>query len=166
MVMRMNTDNGTDDIWDDFFGSFDSFNERIEKLFSNFDDPEMKMYGYTMYQGPDGIPHVREFGNAVNEHRIASNNQFEPLTDISQEGNTVRVVVELPGVKKEDIQLEGSKDTVAIFVENSNKKFDRTFALPCNVDPETAKAEYNNGILEITLTAIDIKPAGRRIPIE
>ena len=54
-----------DDIWNDLFGGFDRMNRRIEDMFSQMDmnGSDVKTYGYTMYQGPDGVPHVREFGN-------------------------------------------------------------------------------------------------------
>ena len=56
---------GTDDIWNDLFGGFDSLNRRIEDMFSRMDmsGPDVKTYGYTMWQGPDGVRHVKEFGN-------------------------------------------------------------------------------------------------------
>ena len=47
-----------DDIWNDLFGGFDRMNRRIEDMFSQMDmnGSDVKTYGYTMYQGPDGVP--------------------------------------------------------------------------------------------------------------
>ncbi|MFA6804294.1 MAG: Hsp20 family protein, partial [Candidatus Methanomethylophilaceae archaeon] len=46
------------------------------------------------------------------------------------------------------------------------RKFRKTLALPCDVDPDTAKAEYNNGILEVTFVTSGSKPNGKKISIE
>jgi len=156
-------------IWDDFFEEFDSFNKRFETLFSdltNNNDGDIKTYGYTMFQGPDGVPHVHEYGNAVGEQTLISDNVREPLTDVSVEDDTVRIIAELPGVQKEDIQLEGKKNALTITVDTLVRKFKKTLALPCDVDLDTAKAEYNNGILEVTFIASGFKPNGKRISIE
>lgn len=158
----------TTNIWDEFFEEFDSFNKRFETLFSDLTNNggNIKTYGYTMFQGPDGIPHVHEYGNAVGEQTLISNNIREPLTDVSVENDVVRVTAELPGVQKDDIQLEGKKNSLTISVDTTARKFRKTLALPCDVDPDTAKAEYNNGILEVTFVTSGSKPNGKRISIE
>lgn len=57
----------TNDIWDSFFEGFEDLNTKIEEMFSEIDiDGPCKVYGFTMYQGPDGVRHVREFGNKEN----------------------------------------------------------------------------------------------------
>lgn len=154
--------------WDELFGGFDSIGKRFEELFSDFNtaNDNVRTYGYTMFCGPDGIPHTREFGNAIGEHAMNNNMLREPLTDVVLDGNLVRITVELPGVSKEDIQLEGSKDSVTISVNTDTKSFRKDLALPCEVDPDSAKAEYNNGILEILIDSKESKPKGKRIAIQ
>jgi HSP20 family protein len=119
-----------------------------------------------MYQGPDGIPHVREYGNSIGSCSPMINaGEKEPFTDVTRNGDKVSVIVELPGVKKEDIVLEGNKSSLNVTVDTENKKFRKSIALPCDVDEESAHAEYNNGILEVSLTAKTPTDAGRRIAI-
>ena len=159
----------SDDIWNDFFGSFESLNRRIEDMFASFSTsgPDVKTYGYTMYQGPDGVRHVREFGNtdaAFGRPQIAS--AREPFTDVSTEDGKVKVVAEVPGVEKKDICLECTGNTLTIKVENGDKRFYKELALPCETDPATAKAVYNNGLLEVTLDSVTAKPAGTRIEVQ
>jgi len=38
-------------------------------------------------------------------------------------------------------------------------------ALPCEADPKSAKAVYNNGLLEVTLDSVTAKPVGTRIDV-
>jgi len=158
----------TDDIWNSLFGgSFESAIKRMEKMFS---DPEnmgenVRTYGYTAYMDSDGNRHVSEFGNLAEDHRTSCGMVGEPLADVSFEGEAVRAVVEIPGVSKEDIVLEGTKNTLSVSVDTEHKTFAKVLALPCDVDPGSAKAEYNNGILEVTLTPITPIDPKKRINV-
>ena len=155
-----------DDLWNNIFGDFGDIERRFERMFSELSKGNGKTYGYTMYQGPDGVPHVREYGNAIGSCSPMINaGEREPFTDVTRDGDKVSVIVELPGVKKEDIVLEGNKSSLNVTVDTENKKFRKSIALPCDVDEESAHAEYNNGILEVSLTAKTPADAGRRIAI-
>ena len=155
-----------DDLWNSIFGDFGDIERRFERMFSELSKGNGKTYGYTMYQGPDGIPHVREYGNSVGTcSPMISASEREPFTDVTRNGDKVSVVVELPGVKKEDIVLEGNRSSLQVSVDTENKKFRKSIALPCEVDENSATAEYNNGILEVNLTAKNSLESGRRIAI-
>ncbi|MCL2295576.1 MAG: Hsp20/alpha crystallin family protein [Methanomassiliicoccaceae archaeon] len=143
----------TDDVWNSFFGgNFESIVRRMEKMFSDQEglrSENIKTYGYTMYQDSEGNRHMREYGNSADD-RSAYDMAAEPLTDVTLENGTVRAVMEIPGVSKEDIVLDKTKRALYVSVSTDKRKFARTLALPCDVDPDSAKAEYNNGILEVT----------------
>ena len=160
----------TDDIWNSLLGDDRrSMAERIEEMFSEMERMQggnVRSYGYTMYRDQNGVQHVKEFGNMAGDRKTQSDPICEPFTDVSLEGGTVRAVVEIPGVSKEDILLEGTKSTLSVKVDTEGKRFDRTLALPCEVDPDSAKAEYNNGILEVTLAAVDTPGSKKRIAVE
>lgn len=157
----------TNDIFDDLFGGFEAMNRRFEALFSDLRNCDnVKTYGYTMYRGPDGVPHVYEYGNAVDERHMIGENVRDPLTDVTTEDDRVRVTVEVPGIKKEDIRLESFEDSVRISVDNGSKKFDKTVALPSTVDPDSAEAVYNNGILEITMKSVKKRNEGKIVEIK
>ncbi|MCL2149193.1 MAG: Hsp20/alpha crystallin family protein [Methanomassiliicoccaceae archaeon] len=158
----------TDDGWGGLLGGgFEEMAKRLERMFSDMESlrgGDVRTYGYTMYQGPDGVRRVREFGNAPGDPG-APHDAGEPLTDVSLEGGVVRAVVEIPGVSKEDIVLEATKGALSVSVDNGRKRFARTLALPCDVDPDSARAEYNNGILEVTLSPTVPPDAKKRIDI-
>lgn len=154
------------DIFGDFFETgFESFSRRIDRIFEEMDSmggPAVKTYGYTMYQGPDGVPHYREFGNAADGGlKLTSGGAPEPFSDVVLEDGTVRVTVELPGVSKEDITLESTANSLIVNVDSPRKKFSKTLALPCDVNLDTARAECNNGMLEVTYEVVG-KDADRR----
>lgn len=157
-----------DDIWNDLFGGFESLNRRIEDMFSQMDmtGPDVKTYGYTMYQGPDGVRHVKEFGNSGSRlNALSSGDSRDFFTDVTEEDSVVRAVAEIPGVAKEDISLSCTGNVLSIKVDSPNRKFERDLALPCEVDVDSAKAEYNNGLLEVTLTKRSPSQKGKTISI-
>jgi len=153
------------DIWSDWESLFRNFDKRFKEMLSEAGD-NVRTYGYTMYQGPDGVPHVREFGNAVGEYTPLPAGTREPFTDVTREGDKVHVTVELPGVRKEDIDLEVTDSTLSVSVDTESKKFAKSIALPCDVKSDTAKAEYNNGILEVMMESKKSSPMGKKVKID
>ncbi len=90
----------------------------------------------------------------------------EPLVDTIDENGTIKVVAEVPGVGKEDVNLECAESVLIISVDTENRKYYKEVELPSTVDPESAKASYRNGVLEVTLTKKHVKPKGQKIKIE
>lgn len=162
-----------DDIWDDIFGRFENLNKRMEEMFTNMDtsDPNVKTYGYTMWQGPDGVRHVKEFGNTPGRYEAIGgpstyNTYREPFTDVTEEDSVVRAVAEIPGVDKGDIELSCTGTVLSIRVTTPGREFEKDLALPCQVDVDSARAEYNNGLLEVTLDKVSPGNKGRSITIQ
>jgi len=81
----------------------------------------------------------------------------EPLVDIFEEGKRLRVLVELPGVMKEDISLSYFPPKMLV-VKTKDGKFYKRIILPKEVDATKAKAKYKNGVLEVVLP---LKKGGR-----
>ena len=116
------------------------------------------VYGYSMTIGPDGKPRVREFGNirsplagfglgASNRPLISS--EREPLADITITDKEVKVVLEMPGVNKEHIKINVNDNSVEVNSNDPQRKYHEVIDLPPEVNIETAKSTYKNGILEI-----------------
>jgi len=79
----------------------------------------------------------------------------EPLTDVFQDKGSVKLYLELPGVEKTDIKLDVTQGRVEVKARN----FYKAIELPTSdVEPEKAKANYRNGVLEVTLPRAS-KPA-------
>ena len=70
------------------------------------------------------------------------------------------VTIEIPGVEKEDIDLEVTEDTLEINVDNPNRKYHKIIDLPCKVKPKTTKASYKNGVLDIVIKRKEKKKEG------
>lgn len=89
-----------------------------------------------------------------------------PPVNIFEKGGDLVLVAELPGIKKEDLQLQVKGNTVRLAgervvnygekisyhrIERNSSKFDRTLKLPINVEADQVKAKYKDGILVISL---------------
>jgi len=127
------------------------------------------VYGYSITIGPDGRPIVREFGNIKpgrrGEYPMLSTER-EPLVDVMVEDKQVKVVAEVPGVRREDINLTVRDSKLVIKVDTEARKYYKELELPEDVEPENAKATYNNGVLEITLPRRGEGGPSRTIKVE
>lgn len=87
--------------------------------------------------------------------------------DLIERDNTLIMKVSIPGMKKEDINIEVTEDQVNISGESRchyeddkdlihrcefcTGKFSRTISLPQKIDHQKAKADYKDGILTLTM---------------
>ena len=136
------------------------------------------VYGYSMTIGPDGKPKIREFGNikpssepeacGLNKPCLNIKEEREPLVDIISVDGEIKVIVELPGVEKEDIKLSGTDDKLTISVEAPERKYFKEVEMPTKLDPKKARTSYKNGVLEVTVSKIGEKKktSGEQIKIE
>ena len=146
----------------------DDFDKIIERMFKRFgmdptidpNDQNVKTwsYGYTMTMGPDGKPVVREFGTGLPQtgFTIEEPTTMETLSqvDVDRENGRVRLLVEMPGVAKESIKIKVTENRVRISAGNETKDYDTDIPLDAEVDPSSAKATYNNGVLDLTFKLV------------
>src|SRR3954452_15754928 len=189
----------------DLFEDFDNMHREMNRMFNVFNDISKTapkelireyetsdggkvrevgpiVYGYSMTIGPDGKPHLKEFGNVKPLRNGGSSRNIgqymgkpqisaerEPLSDITTTDNEVKVVLAMPGIKKEDIKINAYEQKVEIkTADNSERKYHKIIDLPKSVDIETARSTYNNGIFEVTFDKHkeEQKPKGKEIKIE
>ncbi len=98
-----------------------------------------------------------------------------PAVDMYQTDNDVVVKMAVPGIKPEDVQISVTGDTLTVKGEikenNDNKQkayhireqrwgsFERVLSLPTDVKTDKAQAEFENGVLTVTLPkAEEVKP--------
>ena len=132
------------------------------------------VYGYSMTIGPDGKPKVREFGNIKSPvggmgsfEQPSLSAEREPLIDISSTDNEVKIVAEMPGISKEKIKVNAYDKYVEIKSEDPNRKYHKQIEVPEDIDIQSARSNYNNGVLEVIFKKKEQqKPQGRQINIE
>ena len=132
------------------------------------------VYGYSMTIGPDGRPKVREFGNVKSPFsskgfftRPLVSSEREPLADVTTTDKEVKVVVEMPGVSKENIKVNVYDNSLEVTTTGTDRKYHEVIEIPSETDIETVTSTYKNGILEIAFKKKEqTKPKGKQIKIE
>jgi HSP20 family protein len=123
--------------------------------------------------GPSWLPRLRatEMEEAI------------PSVDIFEEGDNVVVKAELPGIKKEDVDVSMTDNVISISGEKKKEEkverknyyreersygsFTRSFRLPMEVQTDKAKAQFKEGILEIRIPKTEeAKKRERKVSIE
>ena len=142
------------DIVDEVDRIFDTMEKEMEDMMKHVYESSSKLldhpfvYGFSVRMGPEGEPIVRTFGD-----RSTSEQTFrEPVYDqlINEEKGELKVLVELPGVDKEDIQLKSSEEDLTISARRGERIYSTNIKLNSPVESETASASYRTGILEVT----------------
>jgi HSP20 family protein len=150
------------------------------------------VYGYALTVGPDGRPQVMEFGNDVSftDEGLYKENagmasifgefwgesgpaapkpptEREPVVDINYTDREVKVVMEMPGVKEEDIAINAYDGKLEVLTNAPHRNYRKLVELPQDTDTETARFKHNNGVLEVTFKKKrTAKPKGKEIAIE
>jgi HSP20 family protein len=112
---------------------------------------------------------------------VARDASWTPAVDVHEEANQFVVRADLPGVKPADIEVTADKGVLTLRgerqiekrevdghysrVERVAGKFVRTFSLPDNVQPDAIKAQFKDGVLELTIPKI-AKAEPRRIEVQ
>ncbi|TRM85636.1 heat-shock protein Hsp20, partial [Sulfolobus sp. E3] len=112
------------------------------------------VYGFRVTVGPDGVPKVEEFGNVRKiRGKPMISEEIEPLADVIERDKEIKVIAEVPGVNKDDIKvkLTNNGKKLVITAKSEDKNYYKEIDLPAEVDEKSAKANYKNGVLEITL---------------
>jgi len=146
--------------------------EEMMKMFTNA-QPGGKpvVHGFKVQLGPDGKPRIEDFGNRAiksPDGEPAISEEREPLTDIIEGDNDVAVTLEMPGVERDDIDLNVTGDTLEIKVDTPQRKYHKLLNLPCDVKPKTTTATYKNGILDVVIKRKEKKKPGEgyRVNVE
>jgi HSP20 family protein len=128
------------------------------------------VYGYSVTVGPDRKPVIREFGNVrrgpTKEWKEAISDTREPLVDVVEGVKEIRVIAELPGAKKQDIELTAEGRSLVISAETPVRKYRKELELPGSVELEGSRSTFNNGILEVTLPKRKGRSSDFRIKVD
>ncbi len=105
-----------------------------------------------------------------------------PAVNEKEDEKAYYIEVDLPGVKKEDINVE-VKDNILVIsgerkfkkeeedkgykrVESFFGKFERRFTLPADADAEKIEAKVEDGVLHITIPKIEQKENAKKIEVK
>ncbi len=109
----------------------------------------------------------REIERMMNEMMSGADMNFESNTnvdagfgtdthvDVHDADDEIRVVADLPGVEKQNIDLECDGKTLTVSARSDHREYDERVTLPRRVNEHTATATYNNGVLEVVFEPAD-----------
>ena len=125
-----------------------------------------------------GLPNWQGRGTSLEE--VAT---WSPAVEVTERNNNLLVRAELPGLNKEDVKVEVTNDGLAIQGEKRRQheerergyyrsertygSFYRLIPLPDGIDPDKARAQFNNGLLEVEIPIPEsLQRKRREIPIK
>ena len=141
--------------------------EEMEKRFEEFLRRPFSLLG------PSWFPRLR----------MPEMEELSPTVDIFEDASDVVVKAELPGMKKEDIDVKLTEGAITISgekkkeekiekknyyrLERSFGSFSRSFNLPAEVQTDKAKAQFKDGILEVRVPKTEeAKQKEKKVSIE
>ena len=122
---------------------------------SNLKDGMKGVFGFSVKSMAGGKPIVEQFGNIKKTPKgpkVAQ--EREPITDVFDEAEVIKVYAEMPGVNEEGISLDLKGDILDISAVSKERQYHKEILLPAKVHPETLVKSFKNGILEIIIRKI------------
>jgi HSP20 family protein len=148
------------------------------------------MYLTTMRRRNDGFNRLQRLSSvldqALSDWPLAPGSEgaitsaWVPACDVFEDKDTLKIVMEVPGVAADDIKLQIENSTLSIRgekrqvaeekaervhrYERSYGSFERTFSLPSSVDTDRIEAEVTDGVLTVMLPKVE-KARPRQIQV-
>jgi len=117
-----------------------------------------------------------------NDEKDSSINAFVPKVNTRETEDAYHIEIDLPGMKKEDINIEVVDNQLIISgerklknelkeddyykIETSIGRFQRVFSLPENIDIEKIEAKSEDGVLEVIIPKVEEKVNKKKIEIK
>lgn len=106
-----------------------------------------------------------------------------PVVDIMEADGHIEIRAEMPGLSEQDVQVSVTDDVLTLKgektqesenkdqkyhrVERSYGRFQRSFTLPANLDPEEIKAKFTHGVLTVSIPKVkEVEPKEVQISVE
>ena len=106
-----------------------------------------------------------------------------PVVDILEADGHVEIRAEMPGLSEQDVQVSVTDDILTLKgektqagedtdqkyhrVERSYGRFQRSFTLPANLDPQDIKAKFTHGVLTVSIPKVkEVEPKEVQISVE
>ena len=110
------------------------------------------VFGVSIKTMEGGRSVVEPFGNIKKTPKGPKiEEEREPMTDVFDEKDEVRICAEMPGLDEGDIKLDLKDDILEITAQTGDRKYCKEVLLPIKAKPENMTFAYRNGILEVKI---------------
>lgn len=159
-----------EDPFSEFDRMFEEMRRRMDEMIRGavpmYDDEEPVFVSYRRIEGAGREP-IEEVRSSVPMRKALPVHDEDALIDVREKDGKVTVLVELPGIAKEDIDLEVVDKSLVIDVDVPQKRFSKEVELPCAVKASSTRASYRNGVLEVVLDKnVPRKRKGTKVKVE
>ncbi len=154
------------------------FRSEMRSIMSTLGDME-RMFEEAFHRPFFGL-NMLPFRNVF--HELGSFGDITPHVDVYDHGKELVVTAELPGIKREDINVKLMENTIIISgekkteekversdylrLERSYGSFNRTLNLPEGLDSKNIKASFKDGVLEVRIPKLEGAHEARKIKVE
>jgi HSP20 family protein len=143
----------------------DSFRDMVEDILrDNIQQEDHIIHGITSKSKPY-TRGIDEIPCDSSEEPLPDEIDQEPFADIIKDEQIVSVTIALPDVQKKDIRVRMSSQDLEIIINRNGTTWYDSIELSALVDPETAIASFNNGILDVTVERKHLYDQGKKIDI-
>ena len=123
----------------------------------------------------------RAFASTFGLGSFGESGTWSPAVEVRERNNQLEIIAELPGLRKEDVRVECTNDGIVIEGEKKRETesdeggihrsersyghFYRAIPLPEGANPDQAKAEFKDGVLNVRVPIPERQGRKRQIPI-
>jgi HSP20 family protein len=144
------------------------------------------MFPFGRFSGFSPFAMMRDFADEMDRVFRGDGSQIEiqawaPTMDVQRCNGTLVVSAELPGLKKEDIKVEVTDESLTIEGERKREhkedhegyhrwerscgRFYRSIALPEGAKTDQVKAELKDGVLKVSIPVPEVARKSRQVPV-
>lgn len=121
------------------------------------------VYGFTVRTLASGEPRIEPFGNIKKTSKgPVVEETREPIVDVFDEKDHIRIVAEVPGVEESHVQFDVEGDILKLSADHGERKYSKEVLLPCFVDEKPESQSFKNGIFELNFRKSVINVKGKK----
>ena len=133
----------------------DAFNTALDR----WESEKASAKRFSIRTDSDGKAEIGKIGDTL---LWTDNHEGDVPADVIDGDESISVTIEIPTARKDDILIEVSDDRIEI----QDNMYTRRIKLPSEVEPETARATYKNGILDVEMKKKIAGKEGHNIRID
>jgi HSP20 family protein len=141
--------------------AFSDIEKMMQSMLGEFSSGQVDLMSGPIYKGfslvitPDGKKVYKEFGNSkqpADLRESPARSDREPVVEFleNKKLGELKVIVEMPGVTREEIKLDAKENSLGISTSGT-RKYAKEIELPTEVESNSVVSSYTNGILEVKM---------------